>query len=75
VATYVNTHGLVKTRSGKECLARAKDLRSADLKAEANQKAFSKFQEKHVTDARKSQPTDGSITQRFGEIRRARFVG
>lgn len=66
VANYVNTHSSVKTRTGKECLSRAKNLKESELKAEANQKAFAKFQEKHSTETKKAEPTDDVITQRFG---------
>nr|CAB3238879.1 dnaJ homolog subfamily C member 2 [Phallusia mammillata] len=65
VANYVNTHSSVKTRTGKECLGRAKNLKESELKAEANQKAFAKFQEKHLAETKKAVPTDDVITQRF----------
>uniref|UniRef100_H2ZMK6 Uncharacterized protein n=2 Tax=Ciona savignyi TaxID=51511 RepID=H2ZMK6_CIOSA len=63
VATYVNTHSATKGRTAKECLARAKNLKESELKAEVNQKAFEKFQEQHQSEAAK--PSDADITKRM----------
>ncbi|XP_078494967.1 dnaJ homolog subfamily C member 2 [Ciona intestinalis] len=66
VANYINTHSSMKGRSGKECLARAKNLKESELKAEVNQKAFEKFQEKHLNEAgKKNGTTDSDITKRL----------
>lgn len=46
VSGYINTHSNTsKKRTPKECLARAKNLKGDELKAEANQKVFQRFQE------------------------------
>ncbi|XP_076806773.1 dnaJ homolog subfamily C member 2-like [Clavelina lepadiformis] len=65
VAKYLNTHSSLKGRSGRECLARAKNLKESDLKAEANQKAFEKYQEKHSAEVKTLGPSDNDITKRF----------
>ena len=66
VATYINTHSSGKTRTSKECLARAKNFKESDLKAEVNEKAFEKFQEKHSVVHNKATPSDGNISERHG---------
>ena len=67
MATYLNTHSSSKVnRTNKECLARAKNLKESDLKAEVNDKAFEKFQEKHAVTVNKATPSDGSISTRVG---------
>lgn len=66
VATYINKHSNGKTRSGKECLARAKNLKESELKQVVNQKAFEKFQEKHSVVSNQVKPSDGNISTRHG---------
>ena len=64
MATYVNTHSEGKSKTSKECLARAKNFKESELKAQVNEKAFQKFQEKHSVGVNKATPSDGSISTR-----------
>jgi len=67
VANWINSHGSSVRRSPKDCLSRAKNLKESELKAEANQNAFQKFQESHqiVQEKHQAQPKDGEISQRY----------
>lgn len=66
VANYIFTHSSSgKQRTGKECLARAKNLKDKDLKVQANQKVFERFQENQKSSASGKKVDDVEISQRY----------